>query len=726
MNEEELLEALVPVRKYFTAKEVTRGTVLAAYLRSAGLRASGDTWMTSQAALGAGMSFDEAVEFAKKLGSSDDTADSLATSGHSLRSSAINRQTARDRIYDGHEFKIENSPLSSLENDLPSFEWFPKRTTAGDMDGEGLQKLLGAPGHDNLSVLIRETAQNSWDARREGVSPSLTYVLKRAEQKTIEWLRRNFQTDSNAQVGLRIQDSLERPGLRLLEISDRGTKGLGGPIRNDRKIPDSVPKDFVNLVLNIGVPRDVDKGGGTYGFGKIATYRASRCRTAIIWTHCATESGPEHRLIAVSLGQSFDLNNRMHTGHHWWGRIIREKNEDDRVEPLIGEEAKRLGELLFSTPFEDDFGTSILILDPDVEDEESGKLRSDDFVDIVLTQLWPKILPDYLNQTPMPIRLCIDGEEVPLKFPEADRTYSAYGNALNAIRQEQSGHGTRSFTRKGVEIHEVWSQRPKVLLGHLAVSSFVRNSSEKIEHTPAIPVNSVCLMRHSAELVVKYEGYSAIPESDMDWCGVFKPTALTDDAFAESEPPAHDDWLPESLDNRQHKIIVNVSKRERRNKIAGFVQPLAPQAVPSSGRTPTGELANALSWLVPSEENGSRHQSKPTLKKRAQRSVRKAGAITVRKQVRNILKFQESVEVILEIKLEEDIGVRRVVEVDVSAKTESGNEATSEIEVEWLDKESTRNNVAEMSGGEIAEIKVVFPTYLLAEVQFKVREAVNA
>ncbi|MGP5257296.1 hypothetical protein [Glutamicibacter ardleyensis] len=736
MNEEELLEALVPVRGYFTAKEVTRGTVLAAYLRREGLKPTGDSWMTAQAALGAGMSFEEAVGFAIKISSSDDESEGPSAYGRSLRSSAIIRQSAQGRIHDDQSNHKEmdqpadsRSCRTSIESDgsLPRFRWFAKRTTAGDMDGEGLQRLLGAPGHDNLSVLVRETAQNSWDARRVGESPNLTYILKRAEPDVISWLRSSFQTPKDAQAGLRIQESLDRPGLRLLEISDRGTTGLGGPTRNDIKIPEDIPHDFVNLVLNIGVPRDVDKGGGTYGFGKIASYRASRCRTAIIWTRCIAETGPEHRLIAVSLGPSFDLHGRMHTGHHWWGRIATQESEADRVEPLTGGDAEQIGALLFSTPFRDDFGTSILIIDPDVEDEESGKLRREELADIIRTQLWPKILPDHTNHVPMPIRLNIDGEDFSLNFPELDRPYAAFGKALNAIRAVQSGQSATSFVRQGVEIHEIWSQRPKFLLGHLAISTFVRAPSDKAELISALPVNSICLMRHAAELVVKYEGYSALPEPDVDWCAVFKPTVVTDDAFAESEPPAHDDWLPDSLDNRQHKIIVNVSKRERRNKISSFLQPLSPPNESRNGNTPTGELANALSWLVPQESkiNEKRIPNKKAMAKRRKHSSRKAGTVTVLKQERMLSPDMGFVEVTLVIKLEEDPGVIRAVEAHATAKTEIGNESTDKISVDWLVNSSGDSNVGQMVGGELAEVKIRFPEYLLAEISFNVRAEAN-
>lgn len=45
--------------------------------------------------------------------------------------------------------------------------WFPEPFHAyGAFAGEGTRRILGKPRLDPLTVLIRETVQNSWDARR--------------------------------------------------------------------------------------------------------------------------------------------------------------------------------------------------------------------------------------------------------------------------------------------------------------------------------------------------------------------------------------------------------------------------------------------------------------------------------------------------------------------------------------------------------------------------------
>ena len=66
------------------------------------------------------------------------------------------------------------------------------------------------------------------------------------------------------------------------------------------------------------------------------------------------------------------------------------------------------------------------------------------------------------------------------------------------------------------------------------------------------------------ELVVKYLEGAALPDERLEWGGVFIASSEDDveRAFADSEPPAHDDWVPDSLSVRSAKTFVNVALRE--------------------------------------------------------------------------------------------------------------------------------------------------------------------
>ena len=42
----------------------------------------------------------------------------------------------------------------------------------GNISADGIQKLLGTPNLDRLQTVIRETVQNTWDARDETYVPN--------------------------------------------------------------------------------------------------------------------------------------------------------------------------------------------------------------------------------------------------------------------------------------------------------------------------------------------------------------------------------------------------------------------------------------------------------------------------------------------------------------------------------------------------------------------------
>ena len=69
-------------------------------------------------------------------------------------------------------------------------KWIPEpKPPTGGLAAEGFYKLLGRPRLDPLTVLVRETAQNSWDARLENDMPvefSIQgWVLNEAERQAL-------------------------------------------------------------------------------------------------------------------------------------------------------------------------------------------------------------------------------------------------------------------------------------------------------------------------------------------------------------------------------------------------------------------------------------------------------------------------------------------------------------------------------------------------------------
>ena len=198
--------------------------------------------------------------------------------------------------------------------------WVPEpKPPSGGLAAEGFYKLLGRPRLDPLTVLVRETAQNSWDARLKNGSPVVFSLqgwhLDRRERIA---LRDEVFVEADKVKGTNLAAALADPRLIGLYISDRNTKGLGGPLQADEASPNGT-YDWVDFVLNVGEANTQGHTGGTYGFGKTITYVVSQANAIVIHSRTIHEGRLETRLIACAIGEKFTRGKKLFTGRHWWG-----------------------------------------------------------------------------------------------------------------------------------------------------------------------------------------------------------------------------------------------------------------------------------------------------------------------------------------------------------------------------------------------------------------------
>lgn len=579
MNRDELLAALAPVKSYFHGSEVSSSTVLAAWMRRAGLAPNGSEWIVARSAVLAGRSFKDAVDLAMQQDRKDRTPAPVPSIVERERPAPAAPRRAMP----------PKQPEAELRDGFPVLRQHSKPRTSGDLDGDGARRLLGAFELDPISVLVRETAQNSWDARlRSGTrSLELVYNLWRADEDQARLLRENLLVGTEGLPKLQ-HVLLGRPW--LLEISDRGTKGLGGPTRNDKPSSPGVPTDYMDLVLNLGAPRDVAKGGGTYGFGKTITYTISEAETVLIWTH--SEHDEEYRLIGSAMGRSFDDGDSVFTGRHWWGTSV---PEGDRVEPITGELASGLGARVFRRGFgHRETGTSLLIIAPDF-----GDRSPEEFVNglrrAVLRELWPKLVP-HDSVHPMAIRLFFEGEERSPRLPDEQPLLKHYAKCLDMIRDRESGVERRAPL--AAELIEIRGGHGDHLIGHLAIAHLMESVGDSEDEDA--PLRRIALMRNEAELVVSYHRVpGTIDAGDSGWVGVFKPIGDTvvDNEFAMAEPPTHDSWVV-AKGFRGHSR-VRIAFRRIKEHVDKLLKPKPDRLSVGELSSPTAALATALAGLVP-------------------------------------------------------------------------------------------------------------------------------
>ncbi|MCT2140166.1 hypothetical protein [Dietzia cinnamea] len=590
---DELEEALAPVKQHFRGKKISENTVLAAYMRAAKLEPTGPKWQAAKAAFKGGATFSQAVAAVAESKSSAAPQAAGAPQAVPTKSPrepvpSLRPRSSTEQVSPSYKTTKEVSQVGAKpdpiartprkvfrtptgDDERNSMKWFPKRFAPGDIHGQGAEKLLGRPDLQQLEVLVRETAQNSWDARGTADHIDFCINLRRLSNNNLTALRRDVFGEAGGPEGL--QEILTRDEVWAIEISDRGTIGLGGPTRNDLEPASGVPTNFIDFVFDLGAPKSQGMSGGTYGYGKTVSYSSSSVGTVLIWSRCANNGQLEDRLIGSAIGPSFNMGGRRYTGRHWWGRI---PENGDRVEPLIGAEAERIAADVFSSGFERSAtGTSILILDPHFgDDDDSRPSQARSIAEVVENHLWPKLIDSDLLRARMNITILLDGEPIPIGDQASHKIRANYGECLNMVRRIQSGGSTDSDNVRAFPI-----TRYNDVVGHLCMTRFPidKRSGQGVEHEDPGPKrlaeNRVALMRNEAELVVKYLDFPALAVEGFAWVGVFKPVSATDGAFAAAEPPAHDEWNPATVTVKTQKSIVNVALRKVKEAVASYLAP---------------------------------------------------------------------------------------------------------------------------------------------------------
>lgn len=468
--------------------------------------------------------------------------------------------------------------------------WSQPFAPEGSAAADGIVKQLGMPALDPLEVLAREAAQNSWDARLEDSDVEFAISIDRVadQQRT---LAENLLPAPNPDSIGDFQRALARDSW-IVTVSDRGTRGLAGPIRADVAVP-GARSDFVQFIRNVGEPRDNSLGGGTYGFGKGIFYRLSSSSTIVVDTKFG-ENEDDRRLMGAALGKSFvDGAGRRFTGRHWWGRIA----EDGLADPIEGREAAEVSRRLGLPGFENGRrGTDVVVLGADLgstDDDEGGHPRSPQeaatfIASSILWHLWPKMLggPGFHV---MRFAVKVNGVDVPIPTPDSVSDLAPFAAALRRVRAGEGDVFSRTVPPKtaGSFAIEVTAVPPDE--GQSAVVRAARPFDGPLSH--------VARMRQ-AELVVDYYAAQAHPNRSLQWAGVFKASAEADDLFAASEPPTHDAWSEKGLTGSA-KGVVSGSRSFIRKRLEAL---FAPQVSASAqGLQGLGAFASRLAGLLPAD-----------------------------------------------------------------------------------------------------------------------------
>jgi hypothetical protein len=457
---------------------------------------------------------------------------------------------------------------------------------SGALSGRGARKLLGAHSLTPIEVLVREAGQNAWDARINGSEQiRMVFRLRRLDQAQSKCL---FGTV----LGVRPRAGAGAAGLELaendpsslvIEISDFGTRGLGGPTRADRPPAPDEERNFVNLVRNIGASEDQDDRGGTYGYGKMATFSASRCSTVVIDSLATQGDGEVRRLIGCQVADPYDAGNLRHTGRHWWG-----KPEDDGfAAPVEGAEAEALACTLgLPERAAGSTGTTILVVHPNVDPvEAANEIRRS-----LLWWFWPKMI-DQGDGPAMVFELEVEGEMQTIPSPETTAPLDIYVDAWRKLKANDPGVVTTRVTSYA-----------NLITGQVATARGFYRPRTFLQTGPAGKRSHHIALMRPVELVVTYLEGTPLASEEVEWGGVFICDKAEEvlAAFTAAEPPAHDAWSPETLRGRPFRI-VNRSLELLRQVARETGQPAQVITGTSESQPPLAIPSRLLGRLLPED-----------------------------------------------------------------------------------------------------------------------------
>lgn len=460
--------------------------------------------------------------------------------------------------------------------------------------------LLGRPELDPLTVFVRETAQNSWDARDGSGRPVEFSIAGRTfDSSLIALLRDSVFTNRDLAAGTHLDTVLNEAVLDVLCVTDRNTSGLGGPLLANAAEPSDI-YDWVDFVLNIGNTAKQSERGGTYGFGKTIAYVISQVNSVLIYSRARYGGKTTSRLIACAIGDKFESEGNRFTGRHWWTA-----KSSDSPTPIVDDEADALAGSLGLPLFgEGELGTTVMVIAPDFGGRTAEQAMTF-LAETALVNLWPK-LTEFDNAAAMKLTISWNGREVPIPSPEQRPPLDAYVGALAAIRNPAS-----EPPLPGTRVEVIGRLRGPREVGDLATVPFAKHMRVLVDdghdpNDPDSPASSgsvfengshhIALMR-SPELIVQYLEGPPAPESHMEWAGVFRVRDDVDWAFAQSEPPTHDSWRPELIEEKTTRSIVKKAIADAGAAVAERWGPSA-QHTTSTSSTSTSAVAIQLAHLV--------------------------------------------------------------------------------------------------------------------------------
>ena len=471
---------------------------------------------------------------------------------------------------------------------------FTEKTNAlGGFDYTVTRKLLGSPSNvDDLSLFVREVAQNAWDARLESDAnkgASLDIGVNTFTEENSRTLEANiFNAEPETEDLRKALVSATQKGAPYLIVRDSHTLGLAGATEADEK---SARRNFISFVRNIGQDTHEANSGGSFGFGKSVFFRYSDHATILAYTKTTDEHGRDvSRLIGMSLHKS----NPDHTGRHWWG-VPPGDGRKGFNQPLAGNAADKLAALIGFAPYGDnEKGTAIMVISPtfpkhtrsmfsDLTSLDNRELLASAIAEALLIWYWPRMLGSGARDGKLACSVHCDGRKIAIPSPAERTPLNLYAIAFGEIQKSIANSKHTPDPQVSIKYIKKGTSEGYGYLAIFKSPKFERADWISQQVTPHHPFGgslwpqngnsascrSVALIR-SAGQVVRYLDAVASPLPSNEYGAVFFLYPMGPNAndihkeIKASEPASHDDWSPVSSSVARYLV----------NKIRGEIQAL--------------------------------------------------------------------------------------------------------------------------------------------------------
>jgi hypothetical protein len=158
---------------------------------------------------------------------------------------------------------------------------------------ESLQQQVVRSSLNNLTILVREFAQNSWDARRKGLDPLFSvdgiHLTRDQSEILAEHVFAGHATAGTPALSKWLK-SRRRNQLNALVISDWNTIGLGGNL--DPRVAEGDDRSHWTAYLHdLGVGQEGPNKGGRYGVGRTSSFSVSEVSAIVVYTRALLVDG---------------------------------------------------------------------------------------------------------------------------------------------------------------------------------------------------------------------------------------------------------------------------------------------------------------------------------------------------------------------------------------------------------------------------------------------------